>query len=287
MNIWDLLGGAANLGLIEKGISDVRSAGREQMQGLQNLGNTIRSDIAFKPYTVTSSTGSFATGPEGATSTLSPEMQQYMQKLQEGAGMFYNRSLMDTGARANEITAQMEAAQAPQRERDRLALEERLLGQGRLGVRTAQYGGSPEQFALAKAVEEQRAMNALNARQQAMSEQLQNFNIGQGMFGLSFLPQQQNIAASQAGVPFAELLNRANLQRGITTGELGAAGLAAQTQTNQMANALRLAQLQGLSDMFLGSQQSGAGLLSGLFSSKGSGVSDADLSRYLDMLKGL
>lgn len=276
----NLLQGGANLGLIEKGISDVRAAGQAQQQGINALTNQIRSDMQFKPYTVTSATGSFATGPEGATSTLSPEMQQAMNKLQEGAGMFYNRTLMDTGARANEITQQMEAALAPQRERDRLALEERLLSQGRLGVSTAQYGGSPEQFALAKAVEEQRAMNALNARQQAMGEQLQNYNIGQSMFGLSFLPQQQNLAASQFGVPFAELLNRANLQRGITTGELGTAGIAAQTQSDQMANMLRLAQLQSLSDMFLGSQSSGAGLLGSLLS--GGGTNAQSNASWLD-----
>lgn len=284
LNLMNLLQGGANLGLIEKGISDVRQAGQQQQQGLNALSNQIRSDIQFKPYTVTSATGSFATGPEGATSTLSPEMQQAMQRLQQGAGMFYDRTLQDTGARAADITAQMEAALAPQRERERLALEERLLAQGRLGVNTAQYGGSPEQFALAKAIEEQRAMNAINARSQAMGEQLQNYNIGQSMFNLSFVPQQQSFAAAQMATPFAELLQRANIQRGVTTGELGAAGLAAQTQSDQMANMLRLAQLQSLSDMFLGSQSSGAGLLSGIFSRATGGTQTPEAKAMQDWL---
>jgi hypothetical protein len=200
-----------------------------------------------------------------------------MSKLQEGAGMFYNRSLQDTGGRSTEIMNQMEAAMAPQRERERLALEERLLGQGRLGVQTAAYGGTPEQLALSKAIEEQRSANALSSRNQAMGEQLQNYNIGQSMFGQSFVPQQQNLLAAGAGVPFAELLNRANQQRAVTSAELGAAGINAGTQSEQMANYLRLAQLQGLSNMFLGSQETGAGLLSSLFGSKSSPLTSSDV----------
>jgi len=165
----NLLQGGANLGLMEKFIGDVRTAGTQQQQGINSLMNTVRSDLTFKPYTVTSATGGFTTGPEGGSSTLAPELQQMMSRLQEGAGMFYNRGLADTGDRAAQITAQMEAALAPQRERERLALEERLLGQGRLGVSTAAYGGTPEQLALSKAIEEQRAVNAVNARNQAMS----------------------------------------------------------------------------------------------------------------------
>jgi len=290
INWLSLLQGGANLGLVEKGIGDVRQSGQDIQAGLGTLSNQLRSDLTFKPYTVTSATGGFSAGPEGATSTLSPELQQMMQKLQEGAGMFYNRSLADTGTRAADITAQMEAAMAPQRERERLALEQRLLGQGRLGVQTAAYGGTPEQLALAKAIEEQRSANAFTARGQAMGEQLQNYNIGQSMFGQSFVPQQQNLLAANAGVPFAELLNRANQQRAVTTGELAATGITAASNTQQQANALRLAQLQGLSDMLLGSQSGGAGLLSSIFSSGGgnsNGMSDADFKKILDQFMGL
>lgn len=285
INWLSLLQGGANLGLVEKGIGDVRQSGQDIQAGLGTLSNQLRSDLTFKPYTVTSTTGGFSAGPEGATSTLSPELQQMMSKLQEGAGMFYNRSLQDTGGRSTEIMNQMEAAMAPQRERERLALEERLLGQGRLGVQTAAYGGTPEQLALSKAIEEQRSANALSSRSQAMGEQLQNYNIGQSMFGQSFVPQQQNLLAANAGVPFAELLNRANQQRAVTSAELGAAGLTAASNTDQQANMLRLAQLQGLSDMLLGSQSGGAGLLSSIFSSGGG--KEADFQKILNQFMGL
>lgn len=261
----DLLGLGANLGLAEKYIGDVRSSGNSLQSELQNLTNTIRSDLTFKPYTITSATGSFNAGPEGSSSSLSPELQQMMQRLQEGAGLFYNRGLADTGQRANDITAQLEAAVAPQRQREQLALEQRLLGQGRLGVSTAAYGGTPEQLALAKAIEEQRATNALTGRQQALSEQMQNFNIGEGLFNLSFTPQNQNLAAIQALTPFAELATRGQQQKAVSTAELGSAGLVAQSNAENMANALRLQQLNSLANIFLG----GNGLLSSIFN-KGS-----------------
>lgn len=278
--IQQLLMGGANAGLAERGINNVQAFGQAQQQGLQNLTNTIRSDLTFKPYTVTSATGSFTGGPEGGSSTLSPELQQMMQRLQEGAGMFYNRGLQDTGARASEITAQMEAALAPQRERERLALEQRLLGQGRLGVSTAAYGGTPEQLALAKAIEEQRAANAVNARSQAMNEQLQNMNIGGNLFNLSFVPQNQNLATMSAFSPFAELATRGQQQKAITTAELGQAGLNASTASEALANQLRTQQLQSLSDLLLGSQNTGAGLLSSIFNSGNTAPALGDLADW-------
>ena len=282
--ILPLLMGGANAGLAERGINNVQTFGQAQQQGLKNLTDTVRSDLTFKPYTVTSATGSFTGGPEGGTSTLSPDLQQMMSRLQEGAGMFYNRGLADTGDRAAQITAQMEAALAPQRERERLALEQRLLGQGRLGVSTAAYGGTPEQLALAKAMEEQRAVNAVNARNQAMNEQLQNMNIGGSLFNLSFVPQQEQLRAAGAFSPYAELATRGQQQKALTTAELGQAGLTAATASEALANQLRTQQLQSLSDLLLGSQSTGAGLLSSLFNS---GSSAPDLGELADWQRAI
>ena len=45
----------------------------------------------------------------------------------------------------------LNAHMAPQQERERLDLENRLQGQGRLGVRTDMFGGTSEQLSMAKA----------------------------------------------------------------------------------------------------------------------------------------
>ena len=84
--------------------------------------------------------------------------------------------------READIFQRLEAVQAPERERARLQLEERLLGQGRSGVRTSMFGGTPEELALNKAIEEQRAASAVSAMEQARAEQaLQSQQTLQGL----------------------------------------------------------------------------------------------------------
>ena len=72
--------------------------------------------------------------------------------------------------RQQQIYQELEAMQAPARERERLALEQRLFSQGRGGVRSSMFGGTPEEFARAKAVEEARLGSAVQARQLASDE---------------------------------------------------------------------------------------------------------------------
>ena len=53
-----------------------------------------------------------------------------------------------TQAREQAVFDRIRATQRPDEERQRLALEERLLSQGRLGTSSATYGGgTPEQLA--------------------------------------------------------------------------------------------------------------------------------------------
>ena len=72
-----------------------------------------------------------------------------------------------TADREQAVFDRIRATQLPEEERQRLALEERLFGQGRLGVSSAMFGGTPEQLALAKAQEEARNQASLMAIQQA------------------------------------------------------------------------------------------------------------------------
>ena len=73
--------------------------------------------------------------------------------------------------REQDIFNQLQAVQQPSQERDRLALEQRLFNQGRGGVQTSMYGGTPEQFAMSKAQEEARLGASVQARQLANQEQ--------------------------------------------------------------------------------------------------------------------
>ena len=90
----------------------------------------------------------------------------------------------DRGAREQAVYEQLRAIQAPEEERQRIALQEQLQAQGRTGLRTAQFGGSPEQFALAKAQEEAKNRASLMAMQQAAAEQQQDLGTLQALSNL-------------------------------------------------------------------------------------------------------
>ncbi|BCV04095.1 MAG: hypothetical protein CM15mV79_300 [uncultured marine virus] len=81
--------------------------------------------------------------------TLDPTQQLARQSLLQSAD-FLSEAQMSPAERERAIFERIRAVQAPEEERRRLELEERLASQGRLGVSTNLYGGTPEQLALAK-----------------------------------------------------------------------------------------------------------------------------------------
>jgi len=113
-----------------------------------------------------------------------------IQALRQQYGGLASQAAMDvltpTAAREASVFERIRATQRPEEERQRLALEERLAQQGRLGVRTAMFGGTPEQLAMAQAQEEAQNRAALAAIQQAQAERQQALGTAQtlgGMFG--------------------------------------------------------------------------------------------------------
>jgi hypothetical protein len=113
-------------------------------------------------------------------------------------------------------------------------------------------------------------MNQLSllARQQALAEQQQYANLGQGMLGSAYVPQAALLNAFQTSIQPAQIQAGLQQQRALTGAELGMGGLAAQQaaglgQANLTGNLLSsLAALaQGQS-----SQQGGGGVtLEGLW----------------------
>lgn len=114
-------------------------------------------------------------------------------------GQFMDQAGMSTADREAAIYERMRAAQRPGEERQALGLEERLAAQGRLGVRTAQYGGTPEQLAMAQAQEEAKNQAMLGAMGQARAEQAQQAALGAQYAGLGtgLAGQAQGLSAAQ------------------------------------------------------------------------------------------
>jgi hypothetical protein len=192
--------GTAGLALAEKGYSDIGDIGKQaygEFAGERDeAGNLIKQGLAqelsgmleFQPYTVTSATGGQfgmtqdpTTGEMQYQLQLSPEEQALYEQQLGRAGMFFEQAAMPVTDREQEVYGRMRAAMSPEEERQRLALEQRLAAQGRLGVTTGMFGGTPEALTLAKAQEEARNQAMLNAMQFAGQEQQRLAGLGTGM----------------------------------------------------------------------------------------------------------
>lgn len=294
------IGGAAAVTSAYNRLGDIGTAAQQGALGIAQQG---LEQSQFQPFTVTSTTGgTFGYNPTtgAVTMGLSPEEQAvqsmllgqgrdilggpiYGQMLGRQAGrgafglgqQFMEEAGMPTAEREAEVYDRMRAAQAPEEERQRLALEERLASQGRLGVRTSMFGGTPEQLAMEKAQAEQRDRAMLAAMGQAQQEralagsQAQAFTSlgsqlsaqdqalmaaqqqrGLGALGGAYLPQAQLLNVQQAAQLFPQLQQRGQLYGAGLFGEASMGGLEA-----LLGAGLGQANLMG---------QLGTGLLSGL-----------------------
>jgi len=189
-----------------------------------------------------------------APSDVEALRQQYTQLASQTAG----RALQDTTGREADVYERIRATQRPEEERQRLALEERMAQQGRLGVRTAMFGGAPEQFSLAQAQEEAQNRASLMAMQQAQAERQQAVSEAQtfgGLFGQQAgLSSQLQSAAQQRAAQLSQLgLSAQQIESQLQSEGLGRAATSAQqaAQLAQLAGGLQ-AQQAGLGAQYAG-----------------------------------
>jgi len=123
----------------------------------------------------------------GALGTTAPQFGQVSQTaLQQALS-----TLGQETPTAESLFAQLQATRQDPQERQRLALENRLQAQGRGGVQTAAYGGTPEALALEKAIQEQMSADLLSATTLAPQLAQQQTAQATGLFGLGAQAAQQ------------------------------------------------------------------------------------------------
>jgi hypothetical protein len=232
-----LLGGSAGLGLLLSAYNRLEDVGDDATTGMGELAETQMEQTAFRPYTVTSATGSqFGITQDPTTGQfqygleMSPEEQAFQQGMFGGAGQFFEgaqltpEQLVD---REDVLFERIRQAQRPQERMERLGLEERLAAQGRLGVSTNLYGGTPDQLAMERAQQESIARARINAMDQARAEQAQQVALGQQFLGASYLPQAQLLSAITPGMSAAGQQQQAQMYGAGLFGEATASGLEA------------------------------------------------------------
>lgn len=262
-----LLGLGAGVAGTAAAYDDLKDIGAQSRTEAEALAGQILPMSQFRPFTVTSATGGqFGVTPQvdaegnviGTQASLgvSPEEQALQGMLMGQSQQFLGQAGLPTGQREADVYGRIRAVQAPEEERQRLALEERLAQQGRLGVRTSMFGGTPEALAMEKAQAEARNQASLMAMQQAQAEQAQAQQMGLAALGGSYVPQAQMLNVQQASQLYPQMQQQAQLFGTGQFGETRMTGIEAQL----IAEQARANLIGGL----------GTGLLGGLFNPIGS-----------------
>ena len=308
------LGGPAGsllgTGLGIDALNEMRGLGKEAQTEALRIGERAQADTAFKPFTISTGFGGVSTDPTGGFSTaLSPEQEALRGRLSgitggltggfgmgtpdisgiQGTALGGIEGLLaqaqgSTAGREQDIYNRIRATQLPEEQRQQLALDEQLASQGRTGLRTAMFGGSPEQFAMEKARAEAMNQASLASIGQAQAQREADLAAATGMFGLgssaSFLPsglreaELGNIGASMGlgYQPERELL--ASLTPAISLADIAGAGRregaglfaesgAAGLEANLGAQKTRAEGLAGLYNSLLNAQGSAASSAAG------------------------
>jgi len=275
-----LLGGGL---LAKEAYEQLGEAGQTGYERSGPLAQQLLQQTQFRPFTVTTGLGTLQSTPEGGyTSTLSPQQQALQNQLMGGAQGFYGQATTPLAQRQQQVYDALRAVQMPEEQRARLDLEQRLAAQGRLGLQTAQYGGSPESFALSKAQAEARNQASVAAIEQAMKEQAQQAELGKLYQTMGYAPLDAQLSAYAQGLGGAGLAQAAQQAGAGLFGEAQMGGLnallAGRIAQANLAGQLGTALLQGTAGgMFAQGQQRTDGgnsftdMLGNFFSSLGGG----------------
>jgi len=276
-------------GLGSQGLQNI--APDPTLSGLQQQVSTRASDLLSQTAsTLPSQVASqvYGLGMQGLQDTSAPTDIEALRSQYAGLAGQAGQGLLSTPEqRQADIYESIRATQTPEEQRQRLALEERLLAQGRTGVSSDAYGGaSPELLAMETARQEAMARAGLSARQQAMAEQEQGLATAQSLTGLTTglagtssdlqsAAQSRASQLTQLGLNADQIqsqLESEGLGRGLqatqTTGQT--AGMLSDLQSSAQARATQLTQL-GLSADQVQSQLESEGLSRGLQTTQAAG----------------
>lgn len=210
------------------------------------LGQQASEAAAFTPFTVTTGTGSTQVGAGGQ---LTQTLGETPQAIQEGMLAQALSAVPTTQVTPQALLEQIRAARAPETERQRLAIENRLAAQGRLGTQSGMFGGTtPELQAFEQSLRQQESQDILSALTQAGALTGQNVQNIQGMLGVGYTPETQALSALTPAVNLANIAQSAGLGQSEALYKGGIAGLEAQTGAGTAAAALEGQRVRGLAD---------------------------------------
>jgi len=252
----------------------------DMSQAYAGIGPSAYSNMAAQQASLFGGAGAAALGQQvadvsGAYAGMSPV--QYSNMASDIAQQYAtagSQALGQATPTAESLYSQIREMQRPEEERAQSALDRSLFGSGRAGMRTAEFGGTPEQLARSKAVEEAKNAAAFQAisqadqlatSQQARAQQLSQMGLSadqisnalrseqfgqqyqlagagiqaaQAQQGLQTGAQQQALALAQQGLSADQIANQLSANRFNQQMQLAQGGLTAGQAQANLANQL-------------------------------------------------
>lgn len=232
--------------LSEDAISALKSMGPEIGSQATALGQQAAGAAQFEPFAVTTGLATTQATPEGGyTQTLA----ETPQAIQEGLLSAAQGAIPGVQVTPDQLYSQIQQMRQPGYERERLALEQRLAAQGRLGTSSMMYGGAtPELLALEESRRQQETADILSSLTQAGALTGQNIQNIQGMLSAGYTPQAQALATLTPAAQFANIAQAGRQGQSEALYKGGIAGLEAQTAGITGAANLEAARVRALAD---------------------------------------
>lgn len=210
----------------EEAISQLKDIGTTMGARGTAIGQEAAGATEFQPFTVTTGTGTTAVGPSGGYTQTLGEVPQAIETGMLGAAQ---AAIPGAQVSPDQLYANIQAMRQPGYERERLALENRLAAQGRLGTSSMMYGGAtPELMAMEESRRQQETADILSSLTQAGALTGQNIQNIQGMLGVGYTPQTQALAALTPSVQLQQPIVSSRLGGSEALYKGGIAGLEAE-----------------------------------------------------------
>lgn len=230
-------------------IDYLKSTGADLASQATALGETAAGEARFTPFTVTTGTGTTQIGEGGA---ITQQLAETPAAIQSGLMSQALGSIPNLQVSPEQLFAQLSEMRAPEEQRRRAELEARLAAQGRLGVQTGMFGGTPEALTLEKAIQEQQSADILNSITQAGTLTGQNIENLSGLLGAAYTPETRALAALTPAAQFSNIAQSAGLGASEALYKGGIAGLESQAATSTAAATLEGQRVRALADALSG-----------------------------------
>jgi hypothetical protein len=212
-------------------MGDQRDKIGETITGMQG---EVDQRTQFQPWSIRGSMGETRGGPDGMVNNLSSQGRGIQNQMFGQGREMMGRAAQDPAVREAEIYDRIRAMQMPGEERGYNQMNSAAMRQGRTGMGSAEYGGSPEQMAFAKAQAEARNTAGFQSMGQAQSELLNQYNMGSGMLDQGYKPNSELMKQAGMGMNNAQLGQKGQMAGADLWAQLGLGGLTADTNMSNI-----------------------------------------------------